>query len=411
MFGDIIHNSTSCQHRRHKCELNCGPNSIHGIHGTNINYILLYIINKRFSARMVWSMSAGVNRIAADAENKNLLAALRGEVSDRPPFWLMRQAGRYLPEYRALRTEAENFLTFCYTPDLAVEATLQPIRRFHPDAAILFADILLVPDALGQAVNFREGEGPVLEPVVGVQDLARLGMDGLHDRLAPVYATVRRVAAALPADVALIGFAGAPWTVATYMVEGATSRDHAIVKRWAFADGDGFQQLIDLLELATIAYLKEQIKAGAEVVQLFDTWAGVLPAAAFRRWCLAPVQRIVAALGQGYPEVPVIGFPRGAGVLYGEFARQTGVAAVGLDSTVPLDWARDNLQQISAVQGNLDPQLLVAGGQPMQAAIDEILTALGAGPFVFNLGHGIVPETPPEHVADLAGQVRAWRAR
>ena len=356
-------------------------------------------------------MSARVNRIAVDTENKILLAALRGEEIDRPPFWLMRQAGRYLPEYRVLRTEAENFLTFCYTPDLAVEATLQPIRRFHPDAAILFADILLVPDALGQAVAFREGEGPVLEPVVGVADLGRLGMDGLHERLAPVYATVRLVAGALPADVALIGFAGAPWTVATYMVEGGTSRDHATIKRWAFADPDGFQQLIDLLETATIAYLKEQITAGAEVVQLFDTWAGVLPAALFRRWCLAPIQRIVAALGRDHPEVPVIGFPRGAGVLYGEFARQSGVAAVSLDSTVPLDWAWDNLQQISAVQGNLDPHLLVVGGRPMQAAIEEILTALAGGPFVFNLGHGIVPETPPGHVAELAEQVRAWRAR
>ena len=356
-------------------------------------------------------MRATMIRNSPHSQAKHLIAALRGEVRQRPPFWLMRQAGRYLPEYRALRREAKDFLAFCYTPDLAVEATLQPIRRCHPDGAILFADILLVPDALGQPVDYREGEGPVLAPVTGPAAVERLGLDGLQDRLAPVYQTVRRLADALPADVALIGFAGAPWTVATYMVEGGGSRDHAAVKRWALGDPESFQVLIDLLEEATIAYLKGQIAAGAEVVQLFDTWAGVLPEAGFRRWCLEPVARIVAALGRDHPDVPVIGFPRGCGVAYLSFVRESGVAGVGLDSTVPLAWARDELQTIATVQGNLDPQLLVAGGSAMQAGIDAILDHLGAGPLVFNLGHGIVPDTPPDNVLRLADQVRGWRAR
>ncbi len=355
-------------------------------------------------------MSTVVNRIPPQSRDKRLIAALRGDVRERPPFWLMRQAGRYLPEYRALRGQAKNFLEFCYTPDLAVEATLQPIRRFHPDGAILFADILLVPDALGQAVDYRDGEGPVLSPVTGPAAVDRLGLDGLHDRLAPVYQTVRRLADTLPEDVALIGFAGAPWTVATYMVEGGSSRDHATIKRWALGEPESFQGLIDLLEIATIAYLKRQIVAGAEVVQLFDTWAGVLPEAGFRRWCLEPVARIIAALGRDYPGVPVIGFPRGCGVLYRDFARESGVAAVGLDGTVPLAWARDELQTISTVQGNLDPQLLVAGGAPMRDAIDAILAQLAAGPLVFNLGHGIVPDTPVDNVLRLAEQVRDWRS-
>ncbi len=359
-------------------------------------------------------MSAVVNRnlpqSQAKSQDKRLVAALRGDVRERPPFWLMRQAGRYLPEYRALRGQARNFLEFCYTPDLAVEATLQPIRRFHPDAAILFADILLVPDALGQAVDYREGEGPVLAPVTSPAAVDRLGLDGLHDRLAPVYQTVRRLATTLPADVTLIGFAGAPWTVATYMVEGGGSRDHALIKRWALGEPESFQGLIDLLENATIAYLKRQIVAGAEVVQLFDTWAGALPEAGFRRWCLEPVERIVAALGRDHPGVPVIGFPRGCGVLYRDFAQESGVAAVGLDSAVPLAWARDELQTLTTVQGNLDPQLLVVGGTAMRDGIDTILNHLAAGPLVFNLGHGIVPDTPPDNVLRLAEQVRGWRS-
>jgi len=337
---------------------------------------------------------------------KRLLAALAGEAVDRPPFWLMRQAGRHLPEYRSLRDKTRNFLEFCYSSDLAVEATLQPVRRYHPDAAILFADILLIPDALGQPLEYQAGEGPVLEPIRSAEGLGRLSKQGVHDHLAPVYETVARLAADLPDDVALIGFAGAPWTVATYMIEGGGSRDHAYSKRWAFSDPVGFDRLIDLLVDVTIEYLDRQVNAGADVVQLFDTWAGALPEAAFRRWCIDPVRRISDVLKNRHPNLPVIGFPRGAGQSLTTFARDAGVDAVSLDSTVPLAWAADALQPLVAVQGNLDPQMLVVGGSAMEAAIDDIVAQLGGGRFVFNLGHGIVPDTPPEHVAALAARIK-----
>ncbi|MDP6344481.1 MAG: uroporphyrinogen decarboxylase [Alphaproteobacteria bacterium] len=341
-------------------------------------------------------------------DDKLLVRALRGETLSRPPFWLMRQAGRHLAEYRAVREQAGNFLDLCYAPDLATEVTLQPIRRYGMDAAILFADILLIPDALGQPLDYREGEGPILEPVRSPAELSRLQLDGLHDHLAPVYETVARLSRELPAEVTLIGFAGAPWTVATYMVEGGGSRDHAIVKQWALADPDSFAELIDLLVTATIGYLSRQVRAGAEVIQLFDTWAGALPELAFQRWCVEPVRRIVEVLRGEFPDLPIIGFPRGAGAGYLNFAGRTGVDAVGLDWTVPLEWAREKLQSQSAVQGNLDPRLLVVGGEAMEAEIRRILSTLGSGPFVFNLGHGIVTETPPENVARLAEIVRGW---
>ena len=342
--------------------------------------------------------------------DKRLLRALRGETLDRPPIWLMRQAGRYLPEYRTLRAKAGSFLELCYSPELAAEATLQPLRRFPLDAAILFADLPLVADALGQKLDYRDGEGPVLEPIRCTAELGRLDASGLHARLAPVYETVRLVAASLPADVALIGFAGAPWTLATYMVEGGGSADHAHSKRWAFADPTGFQQLIDLLSDAIAAYLERQIEAGAEVVQIFDSWASALPEMAFRRWCIEPVAAIVRRLQAKHPDVPVIAFPRGAGWFYDGFAKATGAAAVSLDSNVPLHWAAEVLQRQSCVQGNLDPQLLVVGGAPMQAETQRILETLGHGPFVFNLGHGITQATPPDHVGQLVAQVQAWRA-
>ncbi|HYM33525.1 MAG TPA: uroporphyrinogen decarboxylase [Candidatus Cybelea sp.] len=340
--------------------------------------------------------------------SKLLLRALSGETLTRPPVWLMRQAGRYLPEYRELRTRAGSFLELCYTPELAAEVTLQPIRRFGFDAAILFADLPLVADALGQKLDYRDGEGPVLEPVRSVGDLARLDLARLHPRLAPVYETVRRVAQALPNDVALIGFAGAPWTVATYMVEGGGSPDHAITKRWALGDPEGFQRLIDLLSDAIAQYLLKQIEAGAEAVQVFDSWAGALPASDFRRWCIEPVARIVRTLKAQYPDVPVIAFPRGAGMHYAGFARSTGADAVSLDSAVPLEWAREHVQRDGCVQGNLDPQVLVIGGEAMRRETDRILQILGRGPLVFNLGHGIVPATPLEHVARLVEQVKGW---
>jgi uroporphyrinogen decarboxylase len=337
---------------------------------------------------------------------KPMLRSLAGEIAARPPVWLMRQAGRYLPEYRKLRGEVASFLDLCYTPDLAVEVTLQPIRRYGLDAAIIFSDILVVPDALGQKVAFHEGEGPVLEPIRNDDQVARLSPQRIHERLAPVYETVRRLSRALPPETALIGFAGAPWTVATYMVEGGTSRSFHNVQLWAYRDPAGFSKLIDCLVEATIEYLSAQIAAGVEIVQLFDSWAGVLPEEGFKHWVVEPTGRIVAALRRRHPSVPIIGFPRGAGLLYREYFAATGVTALGLDTTVPLSVARNALQKLGPVQGNLDPLLLVAGGAAMLAATRVIAAALAHGPFVFNLGHGIVPETPPEHVAELVAALR-----
>jgi uroporphyrinogen decarboxylase len=334
---------------------------------------------------------------------KPLLRALSGQAQPRPPVWLMRQAGRYLPEYHATRARAGSFLDLCYNPELAAEVTLQPIRRYGLDAAILFSDILVVPHALGQALDYVEGEGPKLVPVTDAAGIARLSAGRLHEVLGPVYETVGRVAAALPPETALIGFAGAPWTVATYMVEGGTSRDFRLTRSWAYRDPEGFAALIDLIAEATIAYLSGQIAAGAEAVQLFDSWAGVLPEREFARWVVAPTRRIAAALKERFPVVPVIGFPRGAGLFYERYAAESGVDAVALDTTVPLEFARDRLPLRLAVQGNLDPIALLVGGAAMRGAVQEIRAALGGGPFVFNLGHGILPQTPPEHVAALAG--------
>jgi uroporphyrinogen decarboxylase len=338
--------------------------------------------------------------------DKIILRALNGEKTRRPPFWYMRQAGRYLPEYRELRARADGFLDFCFTPALAVEATLQPIRRFRTDAAILFSDILVVPWALGQGVAFEDGTGPVLDRVASTGDLARLSPTGAVDRLAPVLETVAKLKEALADDVGLIGFAGAPWTVATYMVEGGGSKDFATVKAWAYRDEQGFAALIDLLVETTIAYLNAQIAAGAEAVQLFDSWAGALPDDGFRNWVVAPTARIVAGVKAAHPTVPVIGFPRGAGVLYQTYAADTGIDAIGLDTMVPPDWAAEVLQPLMAVQGNLDPIRVVAGGSAMIAATDRIVAALGGGGHVFNLGHGFVPATPPEHVAALSDHLR-----
>ena len=318
----------------------------------------------------------------------------------------MRQAGRYLPEYRAIRAKTQDFLEMVYTPDIAVEVTLQPLRRYGMDAAILFSDILVIPDALGQKVAFVHGEGPVLEPLHNAADLDRLQAGDLHERLAPVYETVRRLTGSLDDKTALIGFAGAPWTVAVYMVEGRGGTDHAAIRRWAYRDPAGFGRLINILVEATAAYLSRQIEAGAEVVQLFDTWAGVLSEDQFQRWCIAPTNAIVERLRQNHPNVPVIGFPRGAGALYADYVRQTGVNAVGLDNGVPLQWAADTLQPMAAVQGNLDNQLLVVGGMALDTEIDRILNIFRQGPHIFNLGHGIVPDTSPEHVARLVERVR-----
>lgn len=337
---------------------------------------------------------------------KPMLQALAGETLNPPPMWLMRQAGRYLPEYRELRRKVGGFLEMCYTPEHAVEVTLQPIRRYGFDAAILFSDILVVPDALGQPLRFAEGEGPRLDPVRSVAEVERLGPERLHEHLAPVYETVRRLSKDLPPEVALIGFAGAPWTIATYMVEGGSSRDFATVREWGFRDPDGFGRLVDMVTAATIEYLDRQIESGAEAVQIFDSWAGVLSEDEFRRWAIGPVARIVAALRERHPSVPIIGFPRGAGVMYETYVRETKVNAVGLDSTVPLDWAAERLQPHATVQGNLDPLALLTGGAVMESAARRILQTLGKGPMIFNLGHGVIKETPPEHVARLVDIVR-----
>ncbi len=340
---------------------------------------------------------------------KKLLRVLAGERLDTPPIWLMRQAGRYLPEYREVRAKAGTFLDLCYQPELATEVTLQPIRRFGFDAAILFSDILVVPDGLGQQVWFQEGEGPKLTPVRTAADLKPLAPDRVVAHLGPVYEAVGRIRAALPDEVTLIGFAGAPWTVATYMVEGGSSRDFLHAKGWLYREPSSFRELMQKLVEATVRHLSAQVEAGAEVLQLFDTWASALPEAAFREWVIEPTRAIVGELKGKHPAVPIIGFPRGAGLLYRDYVAETGVDAVSLDTSLPLGWVVDELQQHVAVQGNLDPAALVAGGKAMQDAIANIKQTLAGGPHVFNLGHGIVPQTPPEHVADLVAAVRDVR--
>jgi uroporphyrinogen decarboxylase len=343
------------------------------------------------------------------SSTKTLLRVLSGRRCSPPPIWLMRQAGRYLPEYRQIRSQADGFLDFCLTPALAVEATLQPIRRYGLDAAILFSDILVIPHALGQKVSFVEGSGPQLEPLENAVDLAGLSADGFKDRLAPVFETLTRLRQDLPDETTLIGFAGAPWTVASYMVEGRGGNGFPKAKRMAYADPGFFRRLIDLLVETTAEYLCAQIEAGAEALQIFDSWAGNLAESELRRWSLEPLARIMARLKARHPDVPVILFPRGAGTLYAEFARILGVAGLSLDNNLPLAWAAAQLQPHVALQGNLDPILLAVGGEAMRREIRRILETLGRGPLVFNLGHGIVPETPPEHVSELVEMVRGWR--
>ena len=337
---------------------------------------------------------------------KPFLRALAGMRVDPPPIWLMRQAGRYLPEYREIRSRARDFVALCLTPELAAEVTLQPIRRYGFDAAILFSDILMVPHGLGQKLAFVEGEGPRLEPVRDVDAIGRLSSNGVADRLAPVMETVRRVAAALRAEVALIGFAGSPWTVACYMVEGSGG-DFTRVKRWAVSDPAGFGRLIDLLVDATVIYLDAQIAAGAEAVQLFDSWAGILDEPGFERWVIGPTREIVGRLRARRPGVKVIGFPRAAGALMLPYGEVTGVDAIGLDYGVPVGWAARALPGHLALQGNLDPVVLVAGGEALEREARRIVRALADRAHVFNLGHGITPDTPPDHVARLVDVVRS----
>jgi uroporphyrinogen decarboxylase len=317
----------------------------------------------------------------------------------------MRQAGRYLPEYRRTRAQAGSFLDLCYTPTLAAEVTLQPIRRFGFDAAILFSDILVVPDAMGQKVWFEEGAGPRLTPIMGGADLAKLSPTRVRERLAPVYDAASRVAGALPKETALIGFAGAPWTVAAYMVEGQGSRDFAAARHWAATDMGSFARMIEMLVEATTEHLTAQIEAGAAAVQIFDSWAGSLSAADFTRWGIAPTAEIVRRLKAKHPEVKVIGFPRGCGARLAEYAKATGVDAVSIDQATLAETAREALS--CAVQGNLDPVLLMAGGEVMAKEVAHLRRVFSKRPYVFNLGHGVLPATSPDTVAELVRLVRA----
>ena len=335
---------------------------------------------------------------------KPLLAVLKGERRDPPPLWLMRQAGRYLPEYRQLRSHKGSFLDLVYDSDAAAEVTLQPLERFGFDAAILFSDILIVPFAIGQNLSFVAGEGPRLTPPLG-----SAGLDALTPaltRLEPVYETVRKVKARLSPSAALIGFAGAPWTVATYMIAGQGSRDQVETRRLAYSDIERFAAIVDRIEDVTFGYLSGQVEAGAEVIQLFDSWAGSLAPAQFERWVIAPTARLVERLKAAHPGVPVIGFPKGAGGKLRAYADETGVDCVGVDETVDPLWANSELPAGFPVQGNLDPLALIAGGEQVRDAVRRIVDAFRDRPHIFNLGHGILPDTPIENVEQLVALVK-----
>ena len=345
----------------------------------------------------------------ADCSNtqadKPLLAVLRGERRDPPPMWLMRQAGRYLPEYRQLREEKGSFIDLVYDSDAAAEITLQPLKRFPGlDAAILFSDILIVPFAIGQNLSFVTGEGPRLTPPLVSGALDQL--TSYPARLDPIYETVGKVKAALPADKTLIGFAGSPWTVATYMVAGQGSREQAEARRLAHADPTMFGEIIGRIEDVTLDYLSAQVEAGAEALQLFDSWAGSLSPRQFEEWVIAPTARLVAALRSRHPDVPIIGFPKGAGGKLTAYARETGVTALGLDETVDPVWASKQLPEKLPLQGNLDPLALIAGGEALESAVKRILDALAERPHIFNLGHGILQDTPIAHVEQLIALVK-----
>jgi uroporphyrinogen decarboxylase len=337
---------------------------------------------------------------------KPLLRVLAGEKIAVPPLWLMRQAGRYLPEYRAVREKCGSFLALCFDPKLAAEVTLQPIRRFGFDAAILFSDILVVPHALGQHVTFEVGEGPRLDALDNPTAFGRLREEIDHDVLAPVYETIGLVKAQLPADIALLGFCGAPWTVATYMIAGFGAGEQIPARLFAYRYPKAFAELIDRLVEASAAYLIGQFKAGADAVQIFDTWSGVLPPAEFEAWCVAPCAKIIAVVRDQIPDAKIIGFPRGAGTKLERYVEKVPVDAVGLDWMIELDFARDRIQNRRSVQGNLDPLVLLAGGDALDRAIDITLEAFASRPFIFNLGHGILPDTPIPHVERLVARVR-----
>ncbi|MCQ0969947.1 uroporphyrinogen decarboxylase [Paracoccus sp. TK19116] len=338
---------------------------------------------------------------------KTILRALKGETLPTPPIWMMRQAGRYLPEYKATRAQAGDFLSLCYNPDLAAEVTLQPIRRFGFDAAILFADILLVPQALGADLWFVTGEGPRLSTITDAAGVAALKpASDVHETLSPIYETIRILSRELPAETTLIGFAGAPWTVATYMIAGRGTPDQGPAHAFMEADRTAFTALIDCITEATVEYLSAQIDAGAEVVKLFDSWAGSLKGRDFDDFALAPAARIIAALKDRHPDIPVIAFPRQAGERYVGFAKATGADCVALDNGVSAEWAATHVQLDGCVQGNLDPRHMVAGGPDLVADVRRIRKAFSGGPHIFNLGHGITPDADPDNVALMIETLR-----
>ncbi len=337
---------------------------------------------------------------------KPLLRVLAGEHEPIPPIWLMRQAGRYLSEYRAIREKAAGFLDLCFDAHRAAEITLQPIRRFEFDAAILFSDILVVPHALGQHVTFEDGEGPRLDALKDPIALNSLRREIDHARLEPVYEAITRVKQTLPPTVAFLGFCGAPWTLATYMIAGVGTTDQLPARLFAYRFPDAFAELIDILVEASASYLLRQFAAGVDAVQIFDTWAGVLPAGEFRNWCIEPCARIIAKVRERVPAAPIIGFPRGAGTELERYLQAVAVNAVGIDWTAELGFVRDRIQTQRPVQGNLDPLALLVGGAALDRSIDAILQAFSPGPFIFNLGHGVLPDTPIAHVERLVARVR-----
>ena len=338
--------------------------------------------------------------------HKPLLDVLNGKRQSVPPVWLMRQAGRYLPEYMAVRKTVGSVLDLCFTPKLAAEVTLQPIRRFSFDAAILFSDILVIPHALGRSVRFETGEGPQLAPLDDPTAIAKLRATADDAVLAPIYETIQLVKAELPPAVTFLGFCGGPWTVATYMVAGHGTPDQAPARLFAYRHPEAFARLIDILIQASSDYLVRQLQAGVDAVQIFDTWAGILPPDEFERWCVAPTQRIVADVRRAVPGAKIIGFPRGAGSKLKAYVEEIEIDAVGLDWMVDLAFARDAIQCARPVQGNLDPLALRAGGAALDGSVDAILQALAVGPFIFNLGHGILPDTPIPHVEQMLKRVR-----
>jgi uroporphyrinogen decarboxylase len=338
--------------------------------------------------------------------SKPFVSVLDGVRQKKPPAWMMRQAGRYLPEYREVRAKTKSVLELCFSPKLAAEVTLQPIRRFQFDAAILFSDILVIPHALGRSVRFVAGEGPQLDAINDPSIIAIMRNRVDQQILAPIYETIRLVKDKLPSNVGFLGFCGAPWTVATYMIAGEGTADQAPARLFAYRHPEAFSQLVDILIDASVEYLVAQIEAGVDAVQIFDTWAGVLPPEEFVRWSIAPTKRIVAGVRAKHPKARVIGFPRGAGTQLEKYAGELALNAVGLDWTIDRNFARERVQSRTAVQGNLDPLVLLAGGAALDREVDGVLEAFAGGPFVFNLGHGILPQTPIEHVERMLRRVR-----